>query len=165
MGRLASWLSEAHLRAGDADRERVADELTRHCAEGRLTSDELSERLDVALRARTLGELAALTRDLPRLPPAAPRRRGRRAAVIGGGLALVVLTALGVGFLELVSHDPLAAMLAIVLAVVCAVALVALIGSVVVALAPIVALGLAARCIGRRLAGALDAPPRTHLGA
>jgi hypothetical protein len=33
------------IRASDSDRERVADLLRRHCGEGRLTLDELGERL------------------------------------------------------------------------------------------------------------------------
>jgi hypothetical protein len=56
-------------RASDADRNRFAAMLERHYAEGRLSSDEFSERMDKALRARTLGELYALSADLPD-PPA-----------------------------------------------------------------------------------------------
>ncbi len=53
------------LRASDADRERTA-ELLRHAAgEGRLTVDELTERLDEAFAARTHGDLVRLTADLP----------------------------------------------------------------------------------------------------
>jgi hypothetical protein len=53
------------LRAGDEDRRLVIDELQRSYVEGRLSSDELSERLDRATAARTFGELAELTSDLP----------------------------------------------------------------------------------------------------
>jgi len=55
------------MRASDADRDRVLDILRAAGAEGRLTPDELDERM-----AATLGELAALTADLPsgQLPPA-----------------------------------------------------------------------------------------------
>lgn len=62
------WLtlgSRSRLRASDADRERVVQALRRHCAEGRLTADELDERLDRAFAARTLGELDRLVIDLP----------------------------------------------------------------------------------------------------
>jgi hypothetical protein len=55
------------LRAGDADRRRVADELQRHYVEGRLSSDELTERVRQAMAARTLGDLDAVVRDLPRM--------------------------------------------------------------------------------------------------
>jgi hypothetical protein len=44
---------ELDLRASDAERERVAASLREHCAAGRLTLEELSERLDEAYRART----------------------------------------------------------------------------------------------------------------
>jgi hypothetical protein len=53
------------LRVGDADRKAVVDELQRHYVEGRLTSEELSERVGQALSARTFGDLATLLSDLP----------------------------------------------------------------------------------------------------
>jgi hypothetical protein len=53
------------LRASDADRDRVADALREHYAAGRLTADELDERLTMALNARTLGELNRVLTDLP----------------------------------------------------------------------------------------------------
>lgn len=55
----------AHLRASDSDRERIADRLRAAAAEGRLLTEELEERLSAALRARTYGELDAVTADLP----------------------------------------------------------------------------------------------------
>ena len=61
----------SQMRIGDADRDRVVGELQRHYVEGRLTSDELGERVDRALAARTEGELAPLLEDLP-APEAAP---------------------------------------------------------------------------------------------
>jgi hypothetical protein len=56
-------------RASDADRNRFAAMLERHFAEGRLTDEEFSDRMDRVLAARTLGELYALSADLPD-PPA-----------------------------------------------------------------------------------------------
>lgn len=53
------------LRASDADRERVTEALRLAAGEGRLSVDELETRLEAALSARTMGELAALTVDLP----------------------------------------------------------------------------------------------------
>ncbi|MFF1278056.1 DUF1707 domain-containing protein [Streptomyces marokkonensis] len=53
------------LRASDADRERVADILRDALAEGRLDMEEFGERLDATYKARTYGELAPITRDLP----------------------------------------------------------------------------------------------------
>jgi Domain of unknown function (DUF1707) len=55
------------LRVGDADRKAVVDELQRHYVEGRLTSDELSERVGHTLNARTFADLAAQLSDLPAL--------------------------------------------------------------------------------------------------
>ncbi|MEU0739915.1 DUF1707 domain-containing protein [Streptomyces sp. NPDC006134] len=59
------------LRASDADRERVAEVLRDALAEGRLDMAEFEERLDATYKARTYGELAPITRDLP--VGAAPR--------------------------------------------------------------------------------------------
>lgn len=53
------------LRASHEDRDRVIEILRVAAGDGRLTSEELDERLEVAFSARTYGELAALTSDLP----------------------------------------------------------------------------------------------------
>jgi hypothetical protein len=53
------------MRAGDGDRERVADILRHHHAEGRIDTDELQERIDRCLQAKTIGELNRLMADLP----------------------------------------------------------------------------------------------------
>jgi hypothetical protein len=67
----------SELRASDADRERVADRLRAAAGEGRLTPDELEERVERALSARTDAELEPLVSDLPapvgRRPPPARR--------------------------------------------------------------------------------------------
>lgn len=60
------------LRASDAEREQVSRRLSEHAAAGRLTPEELDERLDAAYAARTHGELARLLEDLP--GPFAPAR-------------------------------------------------------------------------------------------
>jgi Domain of unknown function (DUF1707) len=52
------------LRASDAERERTADQLRHAAGEGRLTVDELDERLDAAYAARTRGELERLVADV-----------------------------------------------------------------------------------------------------
>jgi hypothetical protein len=52
------------IRASDADRDRVVDVLRVAMGDGRLTADEFGERMEAALSARTLGELAVLTADL-----------------------------------------------------------------------------------------------------
>lgn len=53
------------MRASDADRDRVAASLREHCAVGRITVDELQERLEDVYSARTLGRLDEITADLP----------------------------------------------------------------------------------------------------
>ncbi|MFD5051795.1 DUF1707 SHOCT-like domain-containing protein [Streptomyces tendae] len=53
------------LRASHADRDRAVDVLSAAAGDGRLTAEELDERVGAALTARTQGELAALTADLP----------------------------------------------------------------------------------------------------
>jgi hypothetical protein len=93
-------LSDERLRAGDADRDHVAERLRKAHAEGRLDADELDGRLERCLRARTFGELQRLTADLQppgrrgpmelsRMPP--HRRRGLRIVL----LAIAVVWALG----------------------------------------------------------------------
>jgi Domain of unknown function (DUF1707) len=53
------------LRVADADREQVIEELREHALAGRLTSEELEERVGDAYRASTRGDLDALRVDLP----------------------------------------------------------------------------------------------------
>jgi hypothetical protein len=53
------------LRVSHADRDRVVETLTAAAGEGRLAAAELDERVEAALSARTHGELAVLTADLP----------------------------------------------------------------------------------------------------
>jgi Domain of unknown function (DUF1707)/Domain of unknown function (DUF4190) len=60
------------LRASDADRERTVDVLSDAFAEGRLSTEELSARVDQVYRARTYAELAAVSADLPSVPAASP---------------------------------------------------------------------------------------------
>lgn len=55
----------AGIRASDADRDRIADILRDAMAEGRLTAEEHAERVDAVYRAKTVGELEPLVRDLP----------------------------------------------------------------------------------------------------
>jgi Domain of unknown function (DUF1707)/Domain of unknown function (DUF4190) len=53
------------MRAASADRERAVDVLKAGFAEGRLTQDEYNDRMGRAYAARTYGDLATLTADLP----------------------------------------------------------------------------------------------------
>jgi len=84
------------LRAADADREQLADELREHVVAGRLTDEEFEDRVGRAYEASTRGELDALRADLPISPAALERAlQGRRAHLRrrllqegGGGLGL-----------------------------------------------------------------------------
>jgi len=58
-------MNDPHLRMSDAEREQAAGELAEHYAQGRLTVEEHSERLDQIWAARTRAELAPIFRDLP----------------------------------------------------------------------------------------------------
>lgn len=81
----------AGIRASDADRDRIADILREAMAEGRLTAEEHSERVDAVYRAKTVGELEPLVRDLPApggaRPAVAPDVHGQDAAAAPGGPA------------------------------------------------------------------------------
>ncbi|MDP5184697.1 DUF1707 domain-containing protein [Blastococcus sp. BMG 814] len=57
---------DPHVRASDDDREETVRQLQRGLTQGRLTVDEFDDRVRAAYAARTLGDLAELTRDLPR---------------------------------------------------------------------------------------------------
>ena len=76
----ARWMGPsptATLRVSDAERNEVADKLSRHFADGRLDQAEFKERLDAAMSAKTQGDLAGLFDDLPPLatdPPPPPSR-------------------------------------------------------------------------------------------
>jgi hypothetical protein len=89
---MAEQLPErARWRAADAEREAVIEALHRHGAAGRLDLEELTERVGVALSAKTLGELDLLLADLP-VEAARPRGRPwwrRRLALRAGELAVV----------------------------------------------------------------------------
>jgi hypothetical protein len=89
------------LRVSDQDRERAVQEMREHFAVGRLTEDEMDERVQAAVRAQSQSELAAIRQDLPRLPVSAAQRkaelserRGELRAQLfqeaGGGVALFV---------------------------------------------------------------------------
>jgi Domain of unknown function (DUF1707) len=92
------------MKASDADRDEVVAALSEHFQAGRLTTEELEDRTGRALSARTLGELDALTTDLPArrqaksAPEASPQRRGHaELAVLAAVLAVLAVVALVVG--------------------------------------------------------------------
>src|SRR6478672_161727 len=73
-------IARSELRASHDDRDRVVELLRVSAGDGRLTAEELDERLEQAMTARTYGELARLVADLPAVgsiasPAAAPRAK------------------------------------------------------------------------------------------
>jgi Domain of unknown function (DUF1707) len=58
-------VARSELRASHEDRDRVVEMLRVSAGDGRLTAEELDERLELAMTARTYGELARLVADLP----------------------------------------------------------------------------------------------------
>ncbi len=66
----------SNIRVGDADRDVTATQLREHYAAGRLTLDELNERLEQTFAARTGADLDAVIRDLLSLDGAPPRAGG-----------------------------------------------------------------------------------------
>jgi uncharacterized protein DUF1707 len=108
------------MRTSDAERQRAAEFLRDACGEGRLSPEELEERLDRLFAGSTVADIAVLVRDLPGgsaviprfgrgavsrsiAPPPVPARRRRRghspAVPVGffllvGGLAWLAFAAL-----------------------------------------------------------------------
>jgi hypothetical protein len=56
------------LRIGDAERDAAMAQLREHFVAGRLTFDELTERIDAALTAKTQRQIDSLMADLPQPP-------------------------------------------------------------------------------------------------
>ena len=88
------------LRVSDADREQAAEVLRQAAGDGRITFDELDQRLEAAYGARTYGDLTEVTADLPapgEAPPGPPQTAPGTfpAARIGGepgsGMSVAIL--------------------------------------------------------------------------
>jgi Domain of unknown function (DUF1707) len=85
---------EPRMRAGDADRQRVVEQLGRHLGEGRIDVGEFDERVARAHAAVHLDELPPLLADLPpepvpvRRPPASPAWLPRASVAVLLALAL-----------------------------------------------------------------------------
>ena len=86
----------SELRVADADREQLVDELREHALAGRLTAEEMEDRIGEAYRAVTRADLDALRSDLPVSSTSVARALRRRKAQLrrrlvretGGGLVL-----------------------------------------------------------------------------
>jgi hypothetical protein len=95
---------EDTLRISDTERERALEALRDHAAEGRLDLDELEQRMDAVLAARTREDLAASFDDLPqarrrRSPMERSDFRSHLFAYLAVNAGLVVIWALtGMGY-------------------------------------------------------------------
>jgi hypothetical protein len=72
------------LRISDTDRDRTAEVLREAHAHGRITVDELDERLTSVYSAKTYADLVPITRDLPAVKDAATPPQNARSSRIGG---------------------------------------------------------------------------------
>jgi hypothetical protein len=104
-GRWMGQRADADLRASDAERNEVADKLSRHYADGRLDQIEFKARLDRAMGATTRGDLDGLFDDLPRLvtEPSPPQRHRRRLVPF---IIILVLIAVAAGSTASMVHVP-----------------------------------------------------------
>ena len=85
------------MLVGDRERDRAAHELARHYREGRLTADELAQRLETALRARNGAQLRSALKELPAVWSRADVvRTARNAAILAGTLVVWLVWNAGV---------------------------------------------------------------------
>lgn len=105
---------------GDRERDRTAHELQRHYREGRLSLDELAQRLETALRARNGAQLRSALNELPggrwwpdpevlREGLRSPARAVRNAAILAGTAVAWLFWSVGmlVGFVAwMASNGP-----------------------------------------------------------
>jgi hypothetical protein len=68
VGASVAAIEQPHIRVDAEERERAATALHAHYLAGRLTHEELDDRVAQAYAARTRGDLASLLDDLPTLP-------------------------------------------------------------------------------------------------
>ena len=86
---------------GDRERDNATLELQRHYREGRLTTDELAQRLEAALRARSGSQLRSALRGLPAWrwtesgTLRSPVRLLRNAALVVGSVVMWLFVSVG----------------------------------------------------------------------
>jgi hypothetical protein len=117
--RTPAWLlgqtpPQADLRVSDADRQSVADQLSKHFADGRLDQAEFDERLSQAMNAKTHRDLDGLLTDLPSTgtgggagqPPAGGTVTGRAAGSVPQRRIMrpLIFIAMGIIALSIASH-------------------------------------------------------------
>jgi hypothetical protein len=84
MSELSGPVDRSLMRVSDADRERAAEVLREAAGQGRISMDELDERLELAYAAKTYADLAPVTRDLPQAGPAVSPAGPAAPSRIGG---------------------------------------------------------------------------------
>jgi hypothetical protein len=104
-GRWMGQRTDADLRASDAERNEVADRLSRHYADGRLDQTEFKARLDRAMGATTRGDLDGLFDDLPPLATEAPSPPPHRRRLVPF-IIILALIAVGAGSTASMVHVP-----------------------------------------------------------
>jgi hypothetical protein len=135
---------QGRWRASHADREQVVGALQAAFVQGRLTTDELDERVGQALAARTYADLAALTADLPAgpdrapvpvpTPPPAPVRRPRNPAAsfaVKAGASAIAVTVIAAAAAAVISGEPAAGVIIAVFMLVLAAAATAVVASLI----------------------------------
>jgi uncharacterized membrane protein len=98
-------LPDDDFRVSDAERDAAVDFLNRHYAEGRLTEQEHSARVDAAYAARFDSQLERLTADLPALPARAVARRRAPGLRLGPAAAVAAVVAVGIAVASAVPPD------------------------------------------------------------
>lgn len=139
---------QGRWRASHADREQVVGALQAAFVQGRLTADELDERVGRALTARTYADLAPLTTDLPAdpdrapvpvpgpvpTPPPAPVRRPRSPAAsfaVKAGAGAIGVTVIAASAAGGISGEPAGAVIIAVFMLVLAAAATAVVASLI----------------------------------
>jgi hypothetical protein len=89
-------MDDSQFRASDADRDHTVAALQQAVSAGRLSLEEFSQRIDLALQGRTTGALSALTRDLPSPAPKPTSKSYLMPALVVLVVLLLVGTLLGV---------------------------------------------------------------------
>ena len=84
MSELSGPADRSLMRVSDADREQAAEVLREAAGQGRISMDELDERLELAYAAKTYADLTAVTRDLPQGGAALSPAAGAVPSRIGG---------------------------------------------------------------------------------
>jgi hypothetical protein len=141
---------QGRWRASHADREQVVGALKAAFVQGRLTADELGERVGRALAARTYADLAALTTDLPAdpdpapapapapvpvpAPPQAPARRPQNPAAsfaVKAGAGAIGVTVIAASAAGVISGEPAASVIIAVFMLFLAAAATAVVASLI----------------------------------